>query len=505
MNGWFPKLNSEDEIFSGNSGVWITKDGQSSQYDTVGTSPIWAGLVPVYNHNDGTSRIGSQAIPKAYNKYQGSDILQWAGFDAPTATIDLYEAEDLVKSIPNAVNPRFGAQQFGYLTPYQSSQRNLILNGATFASGVIVDFQLGDNPSQCVWQVPGGLLTKNGSISIGIEETPLRVFSYEDKPWLMSGTSIPGGITFIRPFDSYMGYVIKGVFMYPDCRMLGNKLHVVGSTGQGELINNFLDLTSPRVDLRLYGKEIGPETPSRKDNGHYYDTIDYIVSSGPAFQLRSGPTHPQHQMQVGGNILHWIKFDNPQAYESRGYDDNWVTFMGDFSGNPPNYFSDGRWHPRKMRIGEANAFITGAHELIKLDRATCKELSRDPINRKMWLLYVYDLFYWGPDFKSLPTIAIVYDNTAGWENPAFYGPRRIIEVFYFAYKVGWMRWEGHRSDRVYANKTPVFNDDTRVARSDFYLLHGPPTPIQLSGCIKQEVIHYPPLNPPSQFKLLKRI
>jgi hypothetical protein len=149
----------------------------------------------------------------------------------------------------------------------------------------------------------------------------------------------------------------------------------------------------------------------------------------------------------------------------------------------------------QMAIGEAHAFISGPHEVVHKDRDTCVELFREPINRKMWLYQVFDSYYWGKDLESVPTIVTVYDNTAG-----IYNPGRHIELGYYAYQCGGVRWEAYRSDLVYRNgpnSKPLFDDVSRTDRSDFYLLGGPNVTPELSPCVQPVPPHFPPYVPPS--------
>lgn len=268
MNGWFPKISISEAIASGNNGIWITDILGSRQVSSVGIGPIWAGNVLIYNRNDNTTQIGNSIIPIAYNDYVGSDDTRWAGFVAGEGRVDYYTKLNSIGSIKTACNPRLSKDQFGYLTPYQANYRNLILNDKIFASGAIMDFQLGDDPSQCVWMIATGtytrsLLTQSGKIDIRDDEAPIKVFTAPDnKPWIVTQTRIEGGVTFIRPFDSPFGYFISGILMFPSVRMINGRLRVCGSDDRGNaLFNNYIDFSKPRVDLRLVGNIEPPKPP----------------------------------------------------------------------------------------------------------------------------------------------------------------------------------------------------------------------------------------------------
>lgn len=240
-------------------------------------------------------------------------------------------------------------------------------------------------------------------------------------------------------------------------------------------------------------KPIGPDSQPLTDDGTFYDLRNYFVSSN--FKPRSGPTHPINQVNGPEDIYYFVKFNNPQAYEMWGIDSNWANLLTDASGevdngiSAVNYFTDSRFFPLSMRIGETNAFVTGPHEVVHINRNTCEQLFTEPINRKMWIYAIYPSYYWGKDFGSLKTLVTVYDNTAGIHNSG-----RMIELGYYGWDEGGLQWEAYRSDLVYRNgpnSAPIFDDISRTARSSFYLINGPNTQVDPSPCIKPICPHFP--------------
>jgi hypothetical protein len=197
-----------------------------------------------------------------------------------------------------------------------------------------------------------------------------------------------------------------------------------------------------------------------------------------------------HQ-HVAGPLWHFVKFGNPQAYETGGADANWIYHLEDASGNPYS-FGDQRWYPRRTPIGEQHAFKV-AHQTTFRRRGDCSVVRVEDWLRKMWLVAVWDRYWWGPDLGERATVCLAYDPTGG-----VHTPDRGVELFYFAHGAGWVRWEFHRSDRVYAHGAATFTDDSRVNRSDFYFLGGQAVVPQLTGCVAQAlpVITSPP--PPHQ-------
>lgn len=234
---------------------------------------------------------------------------------------------------------------------------------------------------------------------------------------------------------------------------------------------------------------IGPTTSATPDNGQTHDVVSFL-SSDPTLQPRSGPTHPQSQIATSNGLQHFVKFGNPQAYETWAADSNWTYHLEDASGAVYS-FSDQRWWPRNLAIGEKYAFVTGPHEILNRNRTGCAQTSTTPINRKMWLHALYEGWYWGPALGNRRTMMLVYDNTAG-----FHSADRMVEVYYFGQGAGWCRWEAYRSDIVYANGAATFTDAARTAQSDFYLVSGPLVQPQLTGCVPQVCPSYPPLVTP---------
>lgn len=228
----------------------------------------------------------------------------------------------------------------------------------------------------------------------------------------------------------------------------------------------------------------------RAADGRLYDLAPFLLGD-PTLWPRLGPTHAQHQVLSAG-LVHFVKFANKQAYETWAVDDDWIYHLEDASGDV-YHFTDPRWFPRRLAIGEASAFVTGPHEIVHTDRSTCQITRRDPVDRKMWLHALYDCWEWGRDLGQRPTVILAYDATAG-----VHAPDRYVELYYLAYGAGWCRWEAYHSDQVYAGGAAAFPDAARSARSDFYLVGGAAILPDLTGCVPEVCPHSPPLIPASQ-------
>lgn len=259
MNGWFPKLDAAGRIASGNSGIWLTDAAGSRQVSPVGTGPVWAGAALAFNRNDGTTDVGGAVVPTAYNDMVGADDGRWAGFVGVGAgRVDVYRGASLLG--PPAAGicaPRFGGSRFAYLAPFQpdpSGQRNLVLDNAVVASGVIMDAQLSRGGEFYVYLTATGKYTRQvfdagGPVGIRDDEAPLVAFvGPGGEPWMLSGA---GEFAFVRPLRSPLGYLIEGDLYYPDARMLDGRLRVVASLRDGTpRFDTWIDFTAPRRDLR---------------------------------------------------------------------------------------------------------------------------------------------------------------------------------------------------------------------------------------------------------------
>jgi hypothetical protein len=268
---------------------------------------------------------------------------------------------------------------------------------------------------------------------------------------------------------------------------------LIGSRADVQGLPTAASLAPPPIE-----RPIGPVSPPRAADGRLYDTQAFLLSD-PALQPRSGPTHPQHQLQIG-STLYIIKFGDVvpsgRAYELYRVEAEGLRHLEDASGSTPMHFTDTRWWPRHMPIGEAHAFRSGPHEEVWCVRDPCRVDHRDPVNRKMWLHAVYDDWYWGPDLGHRPTIMLVYDDTDQAELPG-----RYVEVGYYAAGAGWVRWEAYHAEQVYPNGPQhgaVFPPAAMSSRSDFYLVGGPVMTPQLTGCVSPDGPFEKPWDSPPQ-------
>lgn len=251
----------------------------------------------------------------------------------------------------------------------------------------------------------------------------------------------------------------------------------LGSRADVQALPLASSFTPPQPDA-----PIGPRSDPRAADGRLYDVRAFLTTD-QALQPRKGPTHPQHQLQPDADgVFCLVKFGDiiptGRAYEMYRWDAGGLRHLEDASGSTPMHFTDTRWWPAKMAIGEAHAFVTGEHLSVWDERDPCRETHRDPVNRKMWLHAVYDAWYWGQDLGTRATAMLVYDNTAG-----FHTSGRFVEVGYYAVGAGWCRWEAYHAEQVYAHGAAQFPPEAMSSRSDFYLVGGPVMTPELTGCV----------------------
>lgn len=291
-----------------------------------------------------------------------------------------------------------------------------------------------------------------------------------------------------------------------NCPIGTTDLAVKWSYGSGEYPSDYrggiVDRTQPRVVLHPVTppveEPIGPRSDPRPANDLKYDLLTYILGNAGTWP-RGGPTHPMNQYLASDRLFHFVKFNNPEAYETWSYDVNWIYHLEDASSEPYS-FSDPRWFPRTMQIGEAHGFNSGEHTIDFHHRYVCDQWRRDPVVRRMWLQSVYDKWYWGKDFGERQTIVIAYDPSASRINSHGYREGvagRNIELGFYALGAGSCRWDSYPSLKVYPGNstTAVFHESDIEHRSDFYLLGGNDIGPKLTTCVKQACPHLPPWNP----------
>lgn len=243
-------------------------------------------------------------------------------------------------------------------------------------------------------------------------------------------------------------------------------------------------ITATMAELRalpLYN-----ETPVPVDN---FGPISAPSPSGTLIHInpfgsnwpRTG-THPMNMVNGA-----YVKFGNSDLYELWKEQDGILHHLEDKSGPLSKRFTDTRWFPLDMKVGLEHAFNPGAYEEVWADASDCREVNRVGFDSQYWILNHYNQFDCGPDLGVDEVCIGVYDPTNGVHTEG-----RYIELYYFSKKFGWLRWESYASWIAYETGVPIFDDNSRAARSDFYRLGGPNTQPNLTGCALQPVPPVPP-------------
>lgn len=253
MNGWFPKINAQENILSGNDGIWLTPKGMLPfQISPVGTSPFWLDELICYNRNDGTTQIGDSVIPKAYNEYYSFGS-KWTGW-LSNGHVDFYEGTKLVNQADGLYMAKDGFNNsIVYIAPYQFENRTLVYNNEAIFQGKVLKYVLSES-GLISWQIATStydrqILNQSFIISIRKDEDPIFSFDFLGQTYIVTQAQIG---QLIYPLGSHFGYFRPSKLYYPDGLVVDNKLRLVGSDARGNpLFDNYIDLLSPRQDLRL--------------------------------------------------------------------------------------------------------------------------------------------------------------------------------------------------------------------------------------------------------------
>lgn len=218
------------------------------------------------------------------------------------------------------------------------------------------------------------------------------------------------------------------------------------------------------------------------------DTVKYVFAVQDFARTKD---HLTKQFSLGDDKYALVKFGFPNSYEIWSKDSFGVHHLEDASNSITSRFTDTRWIPKVMKVGYNFRFISGKHELIEMNRVGCIKVNQQDWFREMWIVSSWKKFDCGPDLGINKVIAVVYDPTNGVHTPG-----RNIEIFYFAENFGWIGWESHESEVVFATGLPLFTNASLWTKKLFYKNTIDNTIPNISGC----AVEPSPIPPPSQLK-----
>ena len=166
------------------------------------------------------------------------------------------------------------------------------------------------------------------------------------------------------------------------------------------------------------------------------DVLDYVLGA-PEMWPRFSPLHHQHQ-NLEGNRVCWTKYTLPWSFECWRWDDSYVYHAVDHAIDGASrrwehyIFTDGRWMPRKLRIGETWTLELLDNRLTWYDAQCNPQPDRPaPYQVRVWHEGLLDA---GGDLGRRDVIVLAYQ-----PNPAGAEPNT-EERFYFSKGAGWYRW-----------------------------------------------------------------
>ncbi len=261
MNGWFPRINSRGDIASGNTETWITyADGTQKLVVPAGGGPVWLTQDSfVFNNGTGQQLWPSGEVTQGYNAVSSDEQGNWAGYLAVgPGRLDVYQGATLIQQINAAGAPRLKPGVLAYITPVQSEEHTIVVNGKPVFTGRVVDYMLSE---PVVPMVATGTYTR---AYVGAEVIqPTEGAPVLSDGWVCSNAGNREGL-YVRPLDSTTGYFLPGEWFYSDFRKIGDTLIVAASTSNGQLKVKKINVNEPRRDLKAIpvpGDSISPPPP----------------------------------------------------------------------------------------------------------------------------------------------------------------------------------------------------------------------------------------------------
>jgi hypothetical protein len=194
------------------------------------------------------------------------------------------------------------------------------------------------------------------------------------------------------------------------------------------------------------------------------DVLDYVLGL-PETWPRFGPTnHHQHQ-NLERNCVAWTKYTLGWSFERWCWDEAFIYHTVDHAidGGTRRWehyiFTDGRWMPRQLRVGETWTLDLLDNRLTWYDAACNPQPERPaPYRVRLWHEGLLDT---GGDLGRRDVIVLAYQ-----PNPAAAEPNT-EERFYFAKGAGWYRWTRGTAEVTFNQIGGVARAPTPLCARDF--------------------------------------
>lgn len=299
-----------------------------------------------------------------------------------------------------------------------------------------------------------------------------------------------------HPWDyKGLGFFVHGVAYGCEAWQEGEEVILAWSIGAGETAGDIKTKPFSLAALEAIPDlppppppdNFGPISEPDPDGTVVPDIAAYMAAETP--WSRTG-THTMQSVR-DGQFLHLGKFYDPgppknfkskDHYESWAITDDAIHLLRDASNSPEYYdFVHTKWLPRTMKTGYAHLHDSGESEIVFYKRGGgCTAGKHVGFHNRIWL-QTWEKFDCGPYLGVNKVLAVMTDPTNGW-----HGNERGVERGLFAMgpdgkAIANLSWEYHRSafdpaatgqwagKGIYDFDPPEFNDQTLIARSDFYM------------------------------------
>ncbi|HMD35199.1 MAG TPA: hypothetical protein VKH42_09540 [Vicinamibacterales bacterium] len=180
-----------------------------------------------------------------------------------------------------------------------------------------------------------------------------------------------------------------------------------------------------------------PESATAPSPGHGVDVLDYLVGDASLWP-RVGSFSQNQFVDRDRQQVCWVKYANARRFECWHWDDAYVYHDVDHAldGDSPDsyHFTDGRWMPRYLDVGEWRLDAAG-NRIVWFDASCNVTPSRSglfPYRQRVWIEKRRDT---GTDLGIRDVLVLEYQpyDPVGSPGPA--------EQFSFARGAGWYQWD----------------------------------------------------------------